>query len=512
MILSDVFQRFSQEAPLSVMAQGIIENALNPQVLDQLFEDRAEKQFTNKLLFSTIVDLMSVVVCRIRPSIHAAFQARAGTVGASIDAVYDKLNGTETVVSAALVSSVAGRLAPVIDAMKGARPDWLPGYRTRILDGNHLPGSEHRLKELRTMRAAALPGHALVVLDPRLMLATDVVLCEDGHAQERSLLDQILKRVAAKDLWIADRNFCTTNFLFGIARRGGFFAIRQHASALHWTFVGKRRACGRIETGKVFEQTIRATNDAGEILILRRITVELDQPTRDGETVLHVLTNVPAQGRPRQGHRRVVPAALDDRDRVPRIGGDAPQRDQHAGISQGGPVRLLRGVGRVQRVEHGQGGVACGAWRRKGGRGRLGLLCGRRDPDDASRDDDRDPRRRMGGVSQPLSRGTGRHLGPTGTVGRAAEVAKAPARPEEAEAREGERSQDQTRRHREDPTGSSHMYKMIHPRGLSWRNRGAKPSPTRSPPRRLCPRPRRNPGEYGNRPQSQEKRVTLGPD
>ena len=190
---------------------------------------------------------------------------------------------------------MAARLTPVIDAMKGARPEWLPGYRTRVLDGNHLPGSEHRLKELRTIRAGALPGHALVVLDPRLMLATDVVLCEDGHAQERSLLDRIVEMVAAKDLWIADRNFCTTNFLFGVAGRGGSFVIRQHASTLHWEFVGKRRACGRIETGKVFEQTIRATNDAGEVLILRRVTVLLDQPTRDGETELHLVTDVPAK-------------------------------------------------------------------------------------------------------------------------------------------------------------------------------------------------------------------------
>ena len=293
MILSDVFERFSQDSPLSVMAQGIMENALHPQILDQLFEDVAQKQFTNKLLFSTIVDLMSVVVCRIRPSIHAAFQARAETVGATIDAVYDKLDGTETVVSAALVHGVAARLTPVIDAMGGGRAEWLPGYRMRILDGNHLPGSEHRIKELRTIRAGALPGHALVVLDPRLMLATDVVLCEDGHTQERALLDQILEMVAAKDLWIADRNFCTTNFLFGITGRSGFFVIRQHASTLHWEFVGKRRACGRIETGKVFEQTIRATNDAGDILILRRVTVLLDQPTRDGETELHLVTNVP---------------------------------------------------------------------------------------------------------------------------------------------------------------------------------------------------------------------------
>ncbi len=295
MILGDVFERFSQDSPLSVMAQGIMENALNPQALDQLFEDVAQKQFTNKLLFSTIVDLMSVVVCRIRPSIHAAFQARAETVGATIDAVYDKLDGTEIAVSAALVHSVAARLAPVIDAMKGARPDWLPGYRARILDGNHLPGSEHRLKELRTIRAGVLPGHALVVLDPRQMLATDVVPCEDGHAQERSLLDQVLEIVAAKDLWIADRNFCTTDFLLGIARRGASLVIRQHASTLHWEFVGKRRACGRIDTGKVFEQTIRATNDAGEILILRRVTVVLDKPTRDGDVEIHLLTNVPAK-------------------------------------------------------------------------------------------------------------------------------------------------------------------------------------------------------------------------
>jgi hypothetical protein len=276
MILSDVFDRFAHACPLPVMAQAVLENALNPQLVDQLFEDFAQRQYTRKLLFSTIVDLMSLVVCRIRPAIHAAYQAHAETIDASIKAVYDKLDRTETGLSAALVHATADRLEPVIDALGGARPALLPGYRVKILDGNHLAGTEHRLKELRTMRAGALPGHALVVLDPRLMLVTDVLLCEDGHAQERSLLDQVLPTVRARDLWIEDRNFCTTDFLFGIARRSGFFVVRQHASTLHWSFAGKRRACGRIDTGKVFQQTIRATNDAGEILILRRITVVLD--------------------------------------------------------------------------------------------------------------------------------------------------------------------------------------------------------------------------------------------
>ena len=140
------------------------------------------------------------------------------------------------------------------------------------------------------------------MLDPSLMLVTDVVLCEDGHAQERSLLGQIPEIVRAKDVWIDDRNFCTTGFLFGIARREAFSVVRQHATTLHWEFTGKKRACGRIETGKVFEQTVRLTNpDTGEILFARRITVVLDKPTRDGDGEIHILTNLQKR---RPGRRR----------------------------------------------------------------------------------------------------------------------------------------------------------------------------------------------------------------
>jgi IS4 transposase len=148
---------------------------------------------------------------------------------------------------------------------------------------------------LRTLRAGALPGHTLVVLDPDLMLVVDAIPCEDGHAQERSLLDQVEATVRPGDLWIADRNFCTTGFVFGVHRRSGRFVIRQHASTLHYTLVGKRKARGRIDTGAVFEQTLRATNDADEVVFLRRVTVVLDQPTRDGDTEIHLLTNLPVK-------------------------------------------------------------------------------------------------------------------------------------------------------------------------------------------------------------------------
>jgi IS4 transposase len=293
MIHSEVFERFAQGDTIPLLTQALMENALCPRILDQLFEDVAERQYTRQLLFSSIVELMSVVVCGVRPSINAAYAKNAVPINASLTALYRKIERIETPVGAAMVRTTAQRLASVIAAMGGGLASFLPGYRTKILDGNHLAKTEHRIQELRTMRAGALPGHALVIFDPEPMLAIDVVLCEDGHAQERSLLDQVLETVAARDLWVADRNFCTTDFLFGIARRGGSFVIRQHGSTLHSTLVGKRRARGRVETGAVFEQTLRATHPDGEVLLLRRITVVLDKPTRDGDTEIHLLTNLP---------------------------------------------------------------------------------------------------------------------------------------------------------------------------------------------------------------------------
>src|SRR3954471_24598066 len=208
MILSEVFERFVEESPVSVMARATLENALTPTDVDALFEDVAQNQYTRELLFSDVVDLMAMVVCKIRPSINAAYKKHAPTLGVTRQAVYDKINGTEPPVAAALVRHTAGAIAPVIEAMGGGREPWLLGYRVRVLDGSHLPGTEHRLKPLRTERAGALPGQALVVFDPELALAIDAIPCEDGHAQERSMTEQILAPVRPGELWVADRNFC----------------------------------------------------------------------------------------------------------------------------------------------------------------------------------------------------------------------------------------------------------------------------------------------------------------
>jgi hypothetical protein len=294
-VLDDIFERFAQQSPVSVMVRAALEHTLSPRAIDALFERTAQRQYTRTLLFSSVVDLMGAVVARVQPAVNAAYRTRAETLGVSLKAVYDKLDRTEPGVSAELVRHTARTLGPVITAMRGERAAWLPGYRVKVLDGNHLAGTQHRLKELRTIGAGALPGKALVVLDPQAMLVTDVFPCEDGHAQERSLLGQVLETIRSGEVWIADRNFCTTGFLFGIARRGGYFVIRQHRATLHVEWAGERRPCGRAETGAVFEQQVRLSDGDGGTMVVRRVTVELDKPTRDGETEIHTLTNLPAE-------------------------------------------------------------------------------------------------------------------------------------------------------------------------------------------------------------------------
>jgi hypothetical protein len=171
----------------------------------------------------------------------------------------------------------------------------LRGYRVRILDGNHLAGTEHRILELRRYRAAALPGQALVFYDPQFDLVTQALPCADAYAQERSLLPEVLRAVAPRDCLVADRNFCTSGFLFGIARQRAYFVIRQHASTLSWELQGRRRFRGLDAKGRrIYEQAVRLTDPAtGETLRVRRVTIRLLKPTEQGETEIHVLTNLP---------------------------------------------------------------------------------------------------------------------------------------------------------------------------------------------------------------------------
>lgn len=294
MLLDTIFAPFVKERPICVMARAVLERLLDAPRLDDLFARTAERQYTRELMFSSLVQMMSEVVLGVHPSVHAAYKANKEALGVSTTALYNKLDRVETGVAAALVRDSAELAEPVVKALGASHPRWIPGYQIKVLDGNHLSATEHRLNALRGTWAAPLPGQALVVLDQQRMLITDVMLSEDGHAQERSLIPAVLDLVEADQLWIEDRNFCTLGLMFGMAQRGAAFVVRQHGQ-LQGELLGRAKRTGTTRSGPVYEQAMQIRDPAtGETMRIRRITIKLKVPTRDGDTELHILSNVPS--------------------------------------------------------------------------------------------------------------------------------------------------------------------------------------------------------------------------
>jgi len=293
-MLSEIFERFVKDSPITVMTRALIERALPPDFLDDWFAKVADKQYTRTLLFSSVFEVMSLVVCGVHTTVGSAYQSLKEQLGVSAPAVYDKLKGMELTTSAELVRQTAKTVAPLIEELGGTHAPIFPGYRVKILDGNCVEATEHRLKELREVAAGALPGKSLVVYEPELGLPTDVFLCDDGHAQERALLHEVLPTVQAGDAWIGDRNMCTRGFTCGIDDRQGYFVIREHEN-YPWESCGPEVFAGQTETGAVYEQPITVTDAAGREHEFRRIRVVLKEATRDGDLEMAIIANFPPE-------------------------------------------------------------------------------------------------------------------------------------------------------------------------------------------------------------------------
>jgi len=294
MVFDQIFEPFIEASPVSVMFRGTLEHVLSAERLDRLFADTAKKQYLHELTFSTCVELLGLVVTQIRPSLNAAYRTRRERIGVSVQSLYQKLAGIEPAVSEALVQETAIDLGALIGRMKATVVGPLAGFDVRIVDGNHLQGTHHRLKELRRLGDAALPGHTLAVLNPQRQLIEKVVVCPDGHANPKPLFGRLLSEVEPKQCWIADRDFSTRTFLFGVADRRAYFVVRHH-QGLGLEPIGPLSGVGKTKTGEVYEQQVRLPGSHDCELVIRRITIKLLQPTRDKDREIHVLTNLPAK-------------------------------------------------------------------------------------------------------------------------------------------------------------------------------------------------------------------------
>jgi hypothetical protein len=291
-MIADIIEHMLQRTPLVLMARILLERAMDTAHFDDLFKRMAVTQYTRTALFSNIIALLMTVTTRMHRSVGAAYHEHKGRLGVSLVALCGKLKRTDLPLMSALVRENSERLGEVISELRAELAPLVRGYRTRIVDGNALGATEHRLDVLRDTRSGPLPGKALVVFDYERDITTEILPCEDGHAQERSLFRQLAALVRAGELWIADRNFCTKWFLKSIVARGAAFLIRQHGK-LRVTSLSELVFKGNCEGGgTVFEQDVRI-GFGDDAVLARRIVVFLGTKTRDGDGVLTLLTSLP---------------------------------------------------------------------------------------------------------------------------------------------------------------------------------------------------------------------------
>lgn len=286
---------------MTLMARLVLQCALDAEWAGDSFEpvEAGDSLQMRESLLSMTVETMSIIAARMRHSMDTAAKALP-ELPASITALHDRISRTRSGWGRTLVQDSAQRLLPLVQPLLHDRQPTVSGYRLRILDGSRLPASErcspgpsgclHGITMPGGERDTESPAQSLVVYDPDLAMIVDLVPCE----HDRSVMGALLDSVHPGELWIVDRHFSTRAILAGWPRRGGAFIVQEHGCSPVWQELDSRLEKERIELGLVYEQSVGMTDELGSSFVFRRIELHLDHPAMDGETVIRVLTNVPA--------------------------------------------------------------------------------------------------------------------------------------------------------------------------------------------------------------------------
>src|SRR3954467_12180230 len=184
-------------SPLTVLVRGVLEWACPQSFFEALFDRECRpRQWNRKLTISAIAWLMLAVVAGVRRSVFAAFVAdRASdspTILATAAALYAKYGRIDPRYTTAVVRESGGRMYAVLTAEGVKSPIGWEGYQVTILDGTDLAGTEHRLKPLRRIKAAGLPGRYVAAYDLATGLVVDAAASEDAYTSERELVMALL--------------------------------------------------------------------------------------------------------------------------------------------------------------------------------------------------------------------------------------------------------------------------------------------------------------------------------
>ncbi|WP_436716843.1 transposase [Roseiconus lacunae] len=286
-----VLDRFVGDTPFAVMAQIVIRRLIGKE-LDAIFEESRSRQYHRQLAFSDLASTVALVALGCVKSFNKAYQRCREQIGVSRTAFYDKINRTEPSTLEAVVEHAGEVTAGIQDELQVQPWEIIPGHEVYAFDACHIKRTQKRLSVLRGLSTAPRPGAVVAKFDLQHQTFSQAYLLVDAHRQEATMLDRIAHDLTPGDVALADRQYCAASFFMRLDSEGKFFIVRQHRR-MQCISRDERQFVGRIESGEVFEQKVEISKN-GQTLWMRRLTLCLDQPTRDGDTEIHVLTNLSA--------------------------------------------------------------------------------------------------------------------------------------------------------------------------------------------------------------------------
>jgi hypothetical protein len=81
LIMQALLNRLSHVSPIPVMVRATLENVLSPEAVNRIFVEHAVSQSQRVLLFSNVVELMMLVVCRL-VTVHGLARRPSQLLGA----------------------------------------------------------------------------------------------------------------------------------------------------------------------------------------------------------------------------------------------------------------------------------------------------------------------------------------------------------------------------------------------------------------------------------------------
>ncbi|MFO0882723.1 MAG: hypothetical protein U0894_00800 [Pirellulales bacterium] len=142
----------------------------------------AVEQYQREITLSNVVNVMLDVACGTRRSPRAVYGSFRGDC--SLLSAWQVAKNGDLIRRVFIIAHTAKRARQLIQELGGEAEEPVPGYRSVILDGNMLAGTEHRLEPLRKSRAAALPGKALALYECATGLILHAILEEDAYSHK----------------------------------------------------------------------------------------------------------------------------------------------------------------------------------------------------------------------------------------------------------------------------------------------------------------------------------------